>query len=163
MDTKSNHSNSDKELNMKPGRNPNEGIHLIRFMAVVIVMCAALTGCSAGTTTTVTRTSQPPASDSNAPVPTTTATRPRVQSFTGTGQKNLGTIVVPVDSTVSWNCPSCGSTNFIINNADGDDSTFPTNALDQTHGVDTLAAGTYHTVVVDTDAPGPWTIRVTSG
>jgi len=151
------------ESDMNPHQKSRAGTTRIRFAVVAIVTCSALTGCSAGTTTTVTGTSQPPASDSNAPVPTTTATRPRVQSFTGTGQKNLGTIVVPVDSTVSWNCPSCGSTNFIINNADGDDSTFPTNALDQTHGVDTLAAGTYHTVVVDTDAPGPWTIRVTSG
>ena len=39
----------------------------------------------------------------------------------------------------------------------------PTNGLDQTRGVDPLPAGTYHTVVVNTDAPGPWTVRIAPG
>jgi hypothetical protein len=85
-----------------------------------------------------------------------------VQTFRGDGQKDLGTIVVPTDSTVSWNCPNCGNSNFIINNGSSDSTTFPTNGLNQTHGVDPLPAGTYHTVVVNTES-GPWTIRITPG
>jgi predicted RNA-binding Zn-ribbon protein involved in translation (DUF1610 family) len=97
------------------------------------------------------------------PAPSTPAPAGKVQTFEGVGQKDLGTIVVPTDSTVSWNCPSCGNTNFIINNADGDDNSFPTNGLDVKQGVDPLPAGTYHTVVVDTDAAGAWTVRITPG
>lgn len=90
-----------------------------------------------------------------------TPARARSQTFQGTGQKNLGTIVVDTDSTISWNCPSCGNTNFIINNAQSDDSSISTNGLNQTQGVDPIAAGTYHTVVVSTDA-GPWTVSIGS-
>jgi amino acid transporter len=81
------------------------------------------------------------------------------QVFTGSGQQNLGTITVPLDTTVSWTCDSCGSDNFIINNAASDDGMFTTNGLDQTSGVDPLSAGTYHTVVVDTTG-GPWTVTI---
>jgi hypothetical protein len=81
------------------------------------------------------------------------------QVFTGTGQQDLGTITVPQDTTVSWTCDSCGNDNFIINNADSDSGLFSTNGFDQTHGVDPLSAGTYHTVVVDTTS-GPWTVTI---
>jgi hypothetical protein len=84
------------------------------------------------------------------------------QHFSGSGQKNLGTISVPVDSTLSWSCEGCSSTNFIINNARGDDHVIATNGLNQTHGVDPLQAGTYHTVVVDTTG-ADWTIDIKPG
>jgi hypothetical protein len=90
---------------------------------------------------------------------TTQTQEARPQVFRGTGQQNLGTISVPADTTISWNCPSCSDTNFIINNAQSDVSAMPTNGLDQTEGVDTLAAGLYHTVVVDTTG-GPWTVAI---
>ena len=81
------------------------------------------------------------------------------QIFHGSGQQDIGTITVPTDSTISWNCPSCGNTNFIIDNAKSDADYIPTNALDQTQGVDTVSAGVYHTVVVDTTG-GPWTVAI---
>ncbi len=84
------------------------------------------------------------------------------QHFSGSGQKSLGTITVPVDSTLSWSCASCSRTNFIINNASSDDHDMPTNGLNQTHGVDPLPAGTYHTVVVDTTG-ADWTIDIRPG
>src|SRR5205807_895324 len=99
-----------------------------------------------------------------APAPTSTSTQAppaaKVQTFSGTGQKALGTTVVPTDSTISWNCPSCGNSLFQINNASGDSGSVSTNAVDQTHGVDPIAAGTDHTVVLNTDASGPWTVDV---
>jgi predicted RNA-binding Zn-ribbon protein involved in translation (DUF1610 family) len=88
--------------------------------------------------------------------PTTTV---KPQTFSGTGQKSLGTIIIPTDTVVSWSCPSCGNDNFIINNADSDSNSFATNGLDQTSGVDPIAAGTYHTVVIDTTS-GPWSITI---
>ncbi len=90
---------------------------------------------------------------------TSAPTKPLI--FHGTGQQDLGTITVPADTTISWNCPGCSNANFIINNAQSDGQSIPTNGLDQTQGVDPLAAGVYHTVVVDTTG-GPWTIAIGS-
>ena len=84
------------------------------------------------------------------------------QHFSGTNQQNLGTISVPTDSTLSWSCPGCSDTNFIINNADGDSGFIPTNGFEQVQGVDPISAGEYHTVVVDTTG-GSWTIEITPG
>jgi hypothetical protein len=90
------------------------------------------------------------------------------KTYSGEGQKNLGTIVVPVSSTVSWTCESCTTAqegvgaNFIIHNATSDGKTFDVNALKETHGVSPLEPGTYHTVVVDTQA-GAWTVRIAPG
>jgi hypothetical protein len=91
-----------------------------------------------------------------------------MQVFHGTGQKGLGTIVVPVASTVSWSCPSCATAqegigaNFIVENAKGDENSIGVNGLKETHGVTPISAGTYHTVVVNTQA-GAWTVRIVSG
>jgi hypothetical protein len=90
------------------------------------------------------------------------------KTYTGEGQKNLGTIVVPVSSTVSWECPGCATAqegvgaNFIIENASSDENRIGVNSLKETHGVTPIAAGTYHTVVVNTQAES-WTIRITPG
>jgi hypothetical protein len=137
--------------------------------AVGLAACGGSTQSPATTTVTVPAVSaahtQPVASAQPAPAPTPApATTPvpassPAQIFHGTGQQNLGTITVPTDSTISWNCPSCGNTNFIINNAQSDANNITTNGLDQTQGVDTLPAGTYHTVVVDTTG-GPWTVAI---
>lgn len=149
-----------------------------KFLAVPAVLgigAIGLTACGGSTqspaTTTVTvpavpaAHTQPAAPAQPAPTPapapaTTPAPAPaRAQIFHGTGQQNLGTMTVPTDTTISWNCPTCGNTNFIINNAQSDANNITTNALDQTQGVDTLPAGTYQTVVVDTTG-GPWTVAI---
>jgi len=88
------------------------------------------------------------------------------KNYEGIGEKNLGTIVVPVSSTISWTCPGCKSGeggNFIINNASSDSETIAVNGLDQTRGVSPMAAGTYHTVVVQTTNHEPWTVRIAPG
>jgi hypothetical protein len=153
-----------------------------KFLTVpaVLGVCAiGLTACGgsahSGATTTVTVPAAPaaqtqpaaPAQPARTPAPATTpapaaapaTARTSAQIFHGSGQQDIGTITVPADSTLSWNCPSCGNTNFIINNANSDPNYITTNALDQTHGVDTLSAGVYHTVVVDTTG-GPWTVAI---
>jgi hypothetical protein len=90
------------------------------------------------------------------------------KTYTGEGQKSLGTITVPVSSTVSWECPGCATAqegigaNFIIENAGSDENNIGVNSLKETHGVTPIAAGTYHTVVVNTQA-GSWTVRITPG
>jgi hypothetical protein len=126
-------------------------------IAIAALAAAALPGCAATTAKTVTTSSAAPAAPPAATSDTSAAPSPQI--FRGSGQKDLGTIVVPQDSTISWNCPSCGGDNFIINNAKSDDNTIPTNGLNQTHGVDPIPAGTYHTVVVDTTG-GPWTVAI---
>jgi hypothetical protein len=90
------------------------------------------------------------------------------KTYTGEGQKSLGTIVVPVSSTVSWSCPSCATAqegvgaNFIIENASSDEKNLGVNGLKETHGVAPIEPGTYHTVVVNTQA-GAWTVTISPG
>jgi hypothetical protein len=142
--------------------------HAIAVVAAVGGL--ALGGCVASTTTTVIQKpapspSSPPGSNvsgsgsSGSQTPANPVPPDRPQVFHGSGQQALGTITVPADSTISWNCPGCGNTNFIINNAQSDDNHIPTNGLNQTQGVDPISAGTYHTVVIDTTG-GPWTVAI---
>lgn len=90
------------------------------------------------------------------------------KTYTGEGQKNLGTINVPVSSTVSWECSGCTNENvpgnFIIENASSDHKDFGVNDLKETHGVSPLEPGEYHTVVVNVaSGAGTWTIHITPG
>ena len=149
-----------------------------KFLTVSAVLgaCAiGLTACGGSTHSVATKTvtvpatpaaqtqpaapAQPARTTAPATTPAPATARTSTQFFHGSGQQDIGTITVPTDSTLSWNCPSCGNTNFIINNANSDPNYITTNALDQTQGVDTLAAGAYHTVVVDTTG-GPWTVAI---
>lgn len=128
------------------------------ILALAAIAVPLLAGCGGATSTTTVQA--PTAATSSSASQTATGPAPdSPQVFHGDGQQNLGTIVVGSDSTISWNCPGCGSTNFIIHNAQSDDNTIPTNGLDQVKGVDPIPAGTYHTVVVDTDG-GPWTVAI---
>jgi hypothetical protein len=131
-------------------------------------LLGAVTGCGEGDTKTVTETVAGKAASGSEESSTDSATAeeaeedssaPKKQVFQGTGQKNLGTIEVPEYATVSWECESCGNTNFIIENSESDPSYFPVNGLEETRGVSALEAGTYHTVVVSTSA-GPWTVTI---
>lgn len=76
------------------------------------------------------------------------------QYYEGTGDKNLGTIVVPVDSTLEWSQPT--KTNFAITNDYSDDNTIDVNSIG-THDTSQVAAGTYHKVdVIGTD----WKMKI---
>jgi hypothetical protein len=141
-----------------------------RITAVATLAAAGLAACGGSKTTTVIESNSPAvsfASTSSSPgasrptesIAPDSGAPPRPQVFHGTGQQNLGTITLPADTTISWNCPSCANTNFIINNAKSDANAIPTNGLNQAQGVDPIPGGVYHTVVVDTTG-GPWTVAV---
>ena len=78
----------------------------------------------------------------------------RTQYYRGVGDKNLGTIVVPVDSTLSWT--NAKGDNFVITNDFNDDNTIDVNAIGS-HDTSQVAAGKYHKVsVIGTN----WTMKI---
>jgi hypothetical protein len=138
------------------------GREWMAFSVFAAFAALGLAACGSGETKTVTVTAGEEASATESTESSGSASSPnvpKVQTFQGTGQKNLGTVTVPPNATVSWKCASCDETNFIIENAESDPSLFPTNALEQTQGVEPVAEGVYHTVVVNTEA-GPWTVKI---
>jgi hypothetical protein len=86
------------------------------------------------------------------------------QTFSGVGSENIGTIKVPVASTLKWSCPTCasGAGNFIINNGATNSSQIDVNALHQTSGKTFVNAGTYTDVSIETEG-GNWTITISPG
>jgi hypothetical protein len=86
------------------------------------------------------------------------------QTFSGVGSENIGTITVPVASTLKWSCPTCasGAGNFIIDNSATNASQIDVNALRQTSGKTVVNAGTYTDVSIETEG-GSWTITVSPG
>lgn len=128
---------------------------LLILVACVVIGC----GGSTKTVTVIEKASQPKSEKAAAEPSQGAPSGPKVQTFHGTGQKDLGTITVPPDAVVSWECAACKNYNFIIENSESDPSFFPVNALGPTHGVEPVEAGVYHTVVVDTER-GPWTIKI---
>jgi len=86
------------------------------------------------------------------------------KTYTGTGGENVGTIHVPVASTLHWECPPCaggnGGDNFTIGNSASDEKSITVNTLDRTSGETQLGEGTYHEVVVNTEGE-EWTIHIT--
>lgn len=133
-----------------------------------VALCAAvafglLTGgaSSCGSTDTTNTSDKPSPSQSSAPSDTPAAA-PKVpakpQYYRGAGTKNLGTILVPVDSTVTWtNGKTLGSAdNFVVTNDFNDANTFDINAIG-THDTSQVSAGTYHKVsVIGTN----WTMKI---
>lgn len=97
---------------------------------------------------------------------TVTASTPATPSsgsgqHSGTDTQNLGTINVPVDSTLRWTCSGCSSSNFIIENDPGDANLIAVNSLNQTSGQTVVSAGTYTKVTVI--GMGPWSFTITPG
>ena len=82
------------------------------------------------------------------------------KTYTGGGAENIGTINVPVESILHWECPPCGSDNFIIGNHPNDSKTITVNQLNATSGETHIEEGAYHAVTVNTEGES-WTIRIT--
>jgi hypothetical protein len=133
-------------------------VGLAAGLSLVVTACA-----STPTASLVTVTATVPA----APIASTTTTRlePRrpakPQRFAGVGTENLGTITVPVDSTLQWSCPSCSSDNYQIVNSDAG-SNIAVNGLDQTSGTTVITAGIYHSVTINTEGQN-WAFTITPG
>jgi hypothetical protein len=81
------------------------------------------------------------------------------KTYSGAGGQNLGTIHVPVESTLTWECPSCTSDNFQIFNGASDSNEITVNALNQTSGKTHIDEGSYHDVLVNTEGES-WTIHI---
>ncbi len=82
------------------------------------------------------------------------------KTYSGTGGENIGTIHVPTDSILTWECPSCGSDNFIVGNSPNDESQIDVNTINHTSGETHVDEGTYHDVEVNTEGE-EWTIHIT--
>jgi hypothetical protein len=84
------------------------------------------------------------------------------QTFSGSGNLNVGSIAVPTESVLTWSCPGCGNANFAIHTADY--SQLWVNELFKTSGQATMEPGTYENVEVegsDFQEHLSWTFTVT--
>lgn len=134
-------------------------------LVVLIIVIAAAAGSSSktgtGTTNSPALVTTPTTTHSTASKPAP-APAAKPQTFTGTGTENLGTINVPVQSTLHWSCPSCGSANFVISNNINDNNQLTVNDLNVTSGKTAVDAGTYSDVQVLTEGQA-WTITISPG
>lgn len=130
---------------------------------VVVVLAAAGAGSSTNSSKTnspaLVTTSTTTAGSQASPAPAPAAAP---QKFQGTGTENIGTINVPVQSTLHWTCSTCAGNNFVINNGPTDDSQISVNALGPTHGETVIDAGTYHDVSINTEGQH-WMIIIRPG
>jgi hypothetical protein len=140
----------------------------VAFTVFAVLATLGLAACGSGETKTVTVTTGEEAAATESTESTepsdsaSSGSAPEVQTFNGTGPKRLGTITVPSNATVSWECASCGGSGeklFSIENAESDPNSFSTFTYFHTHGVETVAEGVYHAVVVNSEA-GPWTVKI---
>jgi hypothetical protein len=109
---------------------------VIRAFVTSLALCAALTACGGAS---------PPA-------------HVAVQRFHGQGHAVLGTVRIPVDSTIHWRYSPGGI--FIVLGADKPDGHLIAidPATSQTSGVEPVPAGTYSDVEVETGEP--WSLEI---
>jgi hypothetical protein len=119
----------------------------LALVAAAVAFALVSTGANSCGTSSNNSGNNDTASPSQSPAPKAQKKKvhAKPQYYSGVGDKNLGTIVVPVDSTLSWSQPT--KTNFVINNDFNDDNTIDVNAIG-THDTTQIAAGTYHKVEV---------------
>ncbi len=106
----------------------------------------------AGPTNTVTRVVQAPAATPSGP----TGGGGGGNTFSGNGAQNFGTITVPSDSTLYWQC-SC-STMDITSQTNGDGNNISVSSQD-TSGQTSVAAGSYANVQVTADGSYTFAIK----
>jgi hypothetical protein len=104
-----------------------------------------------GPTNTVTRVVQAPAATPSGP----TGGGGGGNSFSGNGYQNFGTITVPSDSTLSWQC-TCSSMD-ITSDPNGDGNNISVSSQNAS-GQSAVPAGAYNNVQVNAD--GPYTITI---
>ena len=79
-------------------------------------------------------------------------------TFTGTGAQSLGTITLPTDSTLYWQCASCTATGMQITSDVNSDGSAINTLQKATSGQSAVSAGTYTNV--DVNADGDFTITI---
>jgi hypothetical protein len=87
----------------------------------------------------------------------------RTQRFTGAGTQDLGTIKVPVSSTLEWRCPGCAD--FAVMGYTSSGSELNVFELNRSSGSKKIGAGVYQEVIVDAPPNGGesephWTIEI---
>jgi hypothetical protein len=116
-------------------------------------LCSYETGAS--TTSSITQSTSTPS--------TPPASTPAPQTFTGNGVQNLGTISVPVASTLHWSCPECRI--FSVTGASEGAAVIALDSQKHTSGITAVEPGTYHSVDVqaygEAGVAGEWTITIT--
>ena len=136
-------------------------ISLLGFsLLLVIGAIGAAAGSHGAKTTGTTRSPALVTATHSAPMKHNRHGKPHVkpQVFTGNGAENLGTIVVPTDSTLTWNCGSCTQTGMqILANGQGLGNDIEVMQT-ATSGKSAVSADTYRNVTVNAD--GPFTIKL---
>ena len=125
-----------------------------------VVVAVVVAGCALNSSTSSTGGNVNSAPASSTPATTTQTTPAAPQTFTGNGTENLGTIHVPTDSKLTWQCSGCS----IMTIAGAPASVTDLNAIDvlsyASSGQSEVAADTYPNVQVGSD--GSWTITITA-
>lgn len=125
-------------------------VHTLPGPTKTIARVHTVAGPTRTVTSTVTRAVQ-----ASAPAPSAQPSGPtggggNGNTFSGDGSQNLGTITVPSDSTLYWQCDSCSSMDISSQtNSDGNSIAVSSSA---TSGQSPISAGTYDNVQVSTDA-----------
>lgn len=131
-------------------------VHTVAGPTKTVAQVRTVAGPTRTVTATVTRTVQ-----TAAPVPSAQPSGPtggggNGNTFNGNGSQNLGTITVPSDSTLYWQCDSCSSMDISSQtNSDGNSISVSSTA---TSGQGPVSAGTYDNVQVSAD--GAYTIAI---
>jgi hypothetical protein len=125
-------------------------VHTVAGPTKTIAQVHTVAGPTRTVTATVTRAVQ-----ASTPAPSAQPSGPtggggNGNTFSGDGSQNLGTITVPSDSTLYWQCDSCSSMDISSQtNSDGNSIAISSSA---TSGQSPISAGTYNNVQVSTDA-----------
>jgi hypothetical protein len=131
-------------------------VHTVAVPTKTITHVRTVAGPTNTVTATVTRTVQAPASAPSAQPSGPTGGGGNGNTFSSNGSQNLGTITVPSDSTLYWECNSCSSIDISSQtNSDGNSISVSSTA---TSGQSPVSAGTYDNVQVSAD--GAFTIAI---
>ena len=103
---------------------------------------------------TVTATSTATAAPSAAPSSSSSGGH----SFSGNGEKSVGTVIVQNPSTIQWTCSGCSV--FEVSNNPNDSGTIGV-ASNSSSGSSAIDPDTYHDVQVISD--GSWSFKITPG
>ncbi len=131
-------------------------VHTVAGPTKTIAHVRTVAGPTRTQTATVTRAVQAAAPVASARPSGPTGGGGNENTFNGNGSQNLGTITVPSDSTLYWQCDSCSSMDISSQtNSDGNSISVSSSA---TSGQSPVSAGTYDNVQVTAD--GAFTIAI---
>lgn len=131
---------------------------VVVLIVVISIIAGAVNKKDNGTTISLPNTDNTPAAT---PASSAAPDVPEPGPFHGNGTENVGTIKVPNNTVLHWQCASCRGSNFIITNSFNDASEIAVNSLGPVSGQTVVDGGTYHDVQVIGD--NGWTITFRHG